>query len=230
MESTSLAFYKQPVYDFIKAVETSAPDLVVVTKSSSFFDEASPLYGTLCMSYVVQVILFYLARHDLIEADNRHYRMDRLIRQHLLDNHGTRDFIADLMDVGQLIIRHRVDFDSDCVVGAQTWLLNRNKEFREVVTRDLGNIRSYAAQELREHSLRSKFIPILSPPPLADDDGAVDHHSPCCCICLEDMDCRQMMVVKLKVCPHIFHATCIATWLRIRNTCPTCRCSLSERA
>ncbi|CAL4891343.1 unnamed protein product [Urochloa decumbens] len=45
-----------------------------------------------------------------------------------------------------------------------------------------------------------------------------------CAVCTEEVAARQA-VVRLP-CAHWYHASCIAPWLRIRATCPTCRAEL----
>ncbi|CAL5092711.1 unnamed protein product [Urochloa decumbens] len=45
-----------------------------------------------------------------------------------------------------------------------------------------------------------------------------------CAVCTEEVAARQA-VVRLP-CAHWYHAGCIAPWLRIRATCPTCRAEL----
>lgn len=42
-----------------------------------------------------------------------------------------------------------------------------------------------------------------------------------CCICLIDMY-REDHAIKLK-CNHLFHNSCVFTWLLKNDTCPTCR-------
>ncbi|OEL16374.1 hypothetical protein BAE44_0022607 [Dichanthelium oligosanthes] len=45
-----------------------------------------------------------------------------------------------------------------------------------------------------------------------------------CAVCTEEVAAGQA-VVRLP-CAHWYHAGCIAPWLRIRTTCPTCRAEL----
>ncbi|TVU10923.1 hypothetical protein EJB05_44478, partial [Eragrostis curvula] len=45
-----------------------------------------------------------------------------------------------------------------------------------------------------------------------------------CAVCTEDVAAGQA-VVRLP-CAHWYHAACIAPWLRIRTTCPTCRAEM----
>ena len=45
---------------------------------------------------------------------------------------------------------------------------------------------------------------------------------PCCTICLEDIDIRQKYAQPLP-CLHMFHCTCINTWLQRNRSCPVCR-------
>jgi hypothetical protein len=56
-----------------------------------------------------------------------------------------------------------------------------------------------------------------------------DHLASSCPICLTDLGCG---MVKALPCgdrvQHAFHAQCINAWLRLHNSCPTCRASLVE--
>lgn len=45
-----------------------------------------------------------------------------------------------------------------------------------------------------------------------------------CHICLDAIE-TGAIVVRL-TCGHVFHKQCIHTWLKIRRSCPMCRCSL----
>ncbi|KAF8711544.1 hypothetical protein HU200_028988 [Digitaria exilis] len=49
-----------------------------------------------------------------------------------------------------------------------------------------------------------------------------------CAVCTEEV-ARGQAVVRLP-CAHWYHAGCIAPWLRIRPTCPTCRAELPREA
>jgi hypothetical protein len=54
----------------------------------------------------------------------------------------------------------------------------------------------------------------------------------CCPVCLTDLACGDV-TVKAMPCgsarvPHAFHAHCIERWLRMHNSCPTCRAALTE--
>jgi hypothetical protein len=54
----------------------------------------------------------------------------------------------------------------------------------------------------------------------------------CCPVCLTDLACGDV-AVKAMPCgsvrvPHAFHAHCIERWLRMHNSCPTCRAALTE--
>jgi hypothetical protein len=58
-----------------------------------------------------------------------------------------------------------------------------------------------------------------------------DAQAASCAICLADLGCGP---VKAMPCgtprvPHAFHAPCINAWLRLHNSCPTCRASLAEQ-
>ncbi|KAK4795995.1 hypothetical protein SAY86_028321 [Trapa natans] len=46
----------------------------------------------------------------------------------------------------------------------------------------------------------------------------------CCPICLEDFEFRHV-ARKLPCCHHSFHQPCINKWLRLRDSCPLCRCT-----
>lgn len=55
-------------------------------------------------------------------------------------------------------------------------------------------------------------------------DATKEHMEHDCHICLEAVDFG-VPVVRL-CCDHLFHRTCIHTWLKIKRTCPICRCEL----
>ncbi|OQR96840.1 hypothetical protein ACHHYP_13210 [Achlya hypogyna] len=48
--------------------------------------------------------------------------------------------------------------------------------------------------------------------PAPTDDGD-------CAVCMQALDATTVRVA----CGHLFHSTCIETWLKLRSTCPTCR-------
>jgi len=52
-----------------------------------------------------------------------------------------------------------------------------------------------------------------------------------CPVCLTDLGCsaKAMPCGSARV-PHAFHALCIDSWLRLHNSCPTCRAALAEPA
>lgn len=58
----------------------------------------------------------------------------------------------------------------------------------------------------------------------------VSHANGSCVICLEHFDqeeCKSL-IVKWSVCGHIFHQSCLETWLRTHKNCPTCRTPQQE--
>ncbi|KAJ9162513.1 hypothetical protein P3X46_022278 [Hevea brasiliensis] len=57
------------------------------------------------------------------------------------------------------------------------------------------------------------------------DDG--DELSGDCVICLEGLSGSQVALTKMK-CNHIFHEECITRWLKVQNSCPTCRRELED--
>ncbi|KAL6600565.1 hypothetical protein ACP70R_045365 [Stipagrostis hirtigluma subsp. patula] len=68
--------------------------------------------------------------------------------------------------------------------------------------------------------------------PADDDDGAAaaveaPEEVGACAVCTEEVAAGQA-VARLP-CAHWYHAGCIAPWLRIRNTCPTCRAELPRQ-
>ena len=46
----------------------------------------------------------------------------------------------------------------------------------------------------------------------------------CCSVCTEDYTDEDQTVTT--ECNHLFHACCLATWVKTKNTCPICRKSL----
>jgi hypothetical protein len=46
----------------------------------------------------------------------------------------------------------------------------------------------------------------------------------CCSVCTEDYTDEDQTVTT--ECNHLFHARCLATWVKTKNTCPICRKSL----
>jgi hypothetical protein len=49
-----------------------------------------------------------------------------------------------------------------------------------------------------------------------------------CAVCTEEVAAGQAVV--RPPCAHWYHASCIAPWLRIRTTCPTCRVELPQES
>ncbi|XP_058008189.1 uncharacterized protein LOC131182861 [Hevea brasiliensis] len=46
-------------------------------------------------------------------------------------------------------------------------------------------------------------------------------------ICLEELSGARFPLTKMP-CSHIFHERCISRWLKVRNSCPTCRQELED--
>lgn len=46
-----------------------------------------------------------------------------------------------------------------------------------------------------------------------------------CCVCCEDLKGKGMEVSRIP-CGHVYHKSCILTWLQINNSCPLCRSPL----
>ncbi|KAF9615273.1 hypothetical protein IFM89_022600 [Coptis chinensis] len=46
-----------------------------------------------------------------------------------------------------------------------------------------------------------------------------------CMICMEEFN-RGKDVAKRLACNHVYHETCVSTWLSQNNSCPLCRCSI----
>ncbi|KAK9274454.1 hypothetical protein L1049_021701 [Liquidambar formosana] len=46
-----------------------------------------------------------------------------------------------------------------------------------------------------------------------------------CAVCMEGI--QSSKGGKQVPCGHVYHATCIATWLSLYNSCPLCRCRVS---
>lgn len=51
-----------------------------------------------------------------------------------------------------------------------------------------------------------------------------EHMNATCHICLEGVE-YGVVLVELE-CAHVYHKTCIHTWLRQKRSCPTCRCEI----
>ncbi|CAN0911729.1 E3 ubiquitin-protein ligase RDUF1 [Linum grandiflorum] len=49
----------------------------------------------------------------------------------------------------------------------------------------------------------------------------------CCTICLEEMGSGEVKAIKLD-CKHIFHESCLVSWLRTSNCCPLCRFQIQD--
>ncbi|QCE12198.1 E3 ubiquitin-protein ligase [Vigna unguiculata] len=45
-----------------------------------------------------------------------------------------------------------------------------------------------------------------------------------CSICMEDFRYEESERLSSLSCDHVFHRQCIVKWLKIRHTCPLCRC------
>lgn len=50
-----------------------------------------------------------------------------------------------------------------------------------------------------------------------------DLHAPCS-VCREPLEMDENGTPVALPCGDVFHATCITRWLRLKNTCPLCRC------
>ena len=53
-------------------------------------------------------------------------------------------------------------------------------------------------------------------------------HSPDCSICLNALDSERPLELTETRCGHVYHASCLKTWLRVQTTCPCCRTTLRE--
>lgn len=47
-------------------------------------------------------------------------------------------------------------------------------------------------------------------------------HGECCTICLREFQ-KTNAAAKQLPCNHCFHEECLVPWLKVKNTCPTCR-------
>ncbi|XP_062193193.1 uncharacterized protein LOC133896610 [Phragmites australis] len=65
-------------------------------------------------------------------------------------------------------------------------------------------------------------LPVMVPAAVKAPEGVAG--AVVCAVCTEEVAVGQA-VVRLP-CAHWYHAACIAPWLRIRTTCPTCRAEL----
>lgn len=48
-----------------------------------------------------------------------------------------------------------------------------------------------------------------------------------CVICLTDLD-DGVPTLRVPACRHVYHETCLRTWMERANTCPTCRGTIDE--
>lgn len=49
-----------------------------------------------------------------------------------------------------------------------------------------------------------------------------------CMICMSDFQLKEKL--KIMPCTHFFHTDCIREWFKNNDTCPICKCSLSEES
>ena len=54
----------------------------------------------------------------------------------------------------------------------------------------------------------------------------IDNKSGYCSICLEDYLETNLDAYEIKKCHHKFHKKCISNWIKIKKSCPLCRCSI----
>lgn len=56
------------------------------------------------------------------------------------------------------------------------------------------------------------------------------HHHDLCTVCIESLGLGDQGSEQQEVpCGHVYHATCIASWLSRHNSCPLCRCKISTQ-
>ncbi|XP_019052456.1 PREDICTED: E3 ubiquitin-protein ligase RING1-like [Nelumbo nucifera] len=48
-----------------------------------------------------------------------------------------------------------------------------------------------------------------------------------CTVCMEELDAAPGKCGKQMPCGHVYHPTCISTWLSLYDSCPVCRSSVS---
>ncbi|XP_044983871.1 mucin-2-like [Hordeum vulgare subsp. vulgare] len=66
--------------------------------------------------------------------------------------------------------------------------------------------------------------PTFNPTPNAtSNSGPIDE----CPVCLEPLRIDGGDVRAAHACGHVFHSRCIARWIRHRNSCPVCRCTVT---
>ncbi|RDX90189.1 putative E3 ubiquitin-protein ligase RHA4A, partial [Mucuna pruriens] len=46
-----------------------------------------------------------------------------------------------------------------------------------------------------------------------------------CCVCLGEFELKEELL-QIPYCKHVFHISCISSWLQSNSTCPLCRCSI----
>lgn len=90
----------------------------------------------------------------------------------------------------------------------------RNADFIDGLIRDLEHIRD---------SRRAQQTARL--PPIILREMRVEGPIEDCAVCLEEFKIGEIMIPLPcnDTHPHVFHKKCIDPWLKIHNTCPTCR-------
>jgi|EP00945_MAST-04E_sp_MAST-4E-sp1_P000697 DNA-directed RNA polymerase subunit RPC12/RpoP len=100
----------------------------------------------------------------------------------------------------------------------QLALAARGSELEEAIRRSLiENVKPVVASEQAIDGLEKLVM---------EKDDVVKHEEHCCPICQEDWEVGSE--ASLLPCNHIFHCTCIKTWLLQNNSCPVCRSAIPD--
>uniref|UniRef100_A0A2C9WP39 RING-type domain-containing protein n=1 Tax=Manihot esculenta TaxID=3983 RepID=A0A2C9WP39_MANES len=168
--------------------------------------------------------LFEIHSHDLVSEQPCKSHLDYLFSSINLDE-PVRDFLAYhiarflvLMANEQPFLGRHVVADTDVIL---EYLIVRDpidrtmvvdEEPREVVPRGAS---TSALNKLK----KQRFF--------AKKSGDGDELSDDCVICLEGLSGSREALTKM-TCNHTFHERCIFGWLKVQNSCPTCRRELED--
>jgi len=89
---------------------------------------------------------------------------------------------------------------------------------------DIGDILSHMAQQNPQRATPASKSAIGKLQQVAVDDQLKQEQGTCS-VCQEEFNLRE--TVKQLPCKHIFHDNCILPWLKVKDTCPLCRKTIS---
>ncbi|KAH7572240.1 hypothetical protein JRO89_XS04G0224900 [Xanthoceras sorbifolium] len=107
---------------------------------------------------------------------------------------------------------------------ATAYQIDLSFDLDEVLDMNLGHqitTTSHTSEEANtpkdsSHWIRASNTLVSSLPTVAATDDV-------CSVCMEDFQTQLGFSGKQVPCGHVFHATCITTWLSMFNSCPLCR-------